>query len=374
MVRRSPTLRPASFRLSVLAGRILALVILLLIAEACGDGDGVTETKDPTRILIVVSGDAQSGVVAETLSDSVAVRLTDDGQPLEGVTVNWSVAVGGGSVSPPSTSTDAQGLARTEWTMGTQAGQATLNARAPNVAEVTLSADAEPGPPVRLGLQPGLAVLEVGGGRQVQASLEDRFGNPVDPVEADPVSRDTDIVTVSDEGRLTAWKSGTAFVVFGTGEMTDSVAVAVVDAGGFAALVQPESDDWTAEVSPAEVVDLKIFLIAPLAGARNLAALQGSLTWDAAQMDYQNSDAYSGGPAWVSNYDAAEEGSVRFVAYAPEGSDSTFVAGTVRFRIAGTNNPVLAPIQIWLQAAGTETGEHITDRIVVLPSTLEIVP
>jgi hypothetical protein len=324
--------------------------------------------------LSVVSGDAQSGVVAEPLSDSVTVRLSDSGQPVEGVAVVWSVEAGGGSVSPPSTQTDAQGLARTEWTMGTEAGRGTLIVRAPNVSELRLSADAEPGPPVSLGLEPGLAVLAVGGEEQVQASLEDRFGNTVDPTTAEPVSRNPDVVTASSGGTLSAWTPGTSFVVFKAGEMIDSVAVAVVDGGGFAALVQPEPDDWAAEVSPSDVIDLQVFLIAPAGGTRNLAALQGTLTWDAARFVYQSSQDRNGGPAWVSNHDDAEPGSLRFVAYAAEGSETTFSAGTVRLQVTETEARTMVPLEIGLEAAGTEAGERITEGIAILPSILEVVP
>jgi hypothetical protein len=66
-----------------------------------------------------VSGDNQTGSVGTTLPDPLVVRVEDpDGNPLSGVTVNFAVTSGGGSVSPTSAVTNSSGQASTVLTLG----------------------------------------------------------------------------------------------------------------------------------------------------------------------------------------------------------------------------------------------------------------
>jgi hypothetical protein len=58
-----------------------------------------------------------------TVADSVRVRITNpNNAPVGNAKVSFSVAAGGGSVSPASVKTDANGLASVAWTLGPQKG------------------------------------------------------------------------------------------------------------------------------------------------------------------------------------------------------------------------------------------------------------
>lgn len=58
------------------------------------------------------------GVVSAAVEDSFAVQLRDArGNPVPGAQVAWAVTAGGGTIVSP-TSTDAQGVARTQWVLG----------------------------------------------------------------------------------------------------------------------------------------------------------------------------------------------------------------------------------------------------------------
>ena len=74
-----------------------------------------------------VSGDAQSGQVGTSLPAPLVVRVTDAfGNPVPGITVNWTVT-GGGSVSDATTQTGENGQTSVTRTLGTTAGpQGTL--------------------------------------------------------------------------------------------------------------------------------------------------------------------------------------------------------------------------------------------------------
>ena len=65
---------------------------------------------------------SRTGGAGQTLADSLRARVTDPfGNPVPGVPVVWS-ATGGGTVSPAGATTDALGIARAAWTLGTTVG------------------------------------------------------------------------------------------------------------------------------------------------------------------------------------------------------------------------------------------------------------
>lgn len=60
-----------------------------------------------------------AGVPGAAMADSLAVRAVDSfGNPVPGATVSWTVNQGGGAVSPTSSVTGANGIARTRLTLG----------------------------------------------------------------------------------------------------------------------------------------------------------------------------------------------------------------------------------------------------------------
>ena len=110
--------------------------------------EGITETVTfnaeaslpppmPTA-LSIISGDNQNGLTGKTLADPFVVEVRDqNGDPLEGVTVTFTVSVGGGSLSDTSVDTDANGLAQTALTLGNDPG---TNAVEASVEEITETA------------------------------------------------------------------------------------------------------------------------------------------------------------------------------------------------------------------------------------------
>ena len=104
------------------------LAILLAAAvAACGDDDG-TGPGESTPVMAKQSGDAQTGDPGAALPDPIVVRVTRDGSALPGQTVSWNVSAGGGSVSPGTSTTDANGDASTTWTLGPAPGGNALDA------------------------------------------------------------------------------------------------------------------------------------------------------------------------------------------------------------------------------------------------------
>lgn len=105
--------------------RSLGWIALFGLGMACGgssdDGSG------PSQSIARSAGENQTGDINTELDDSIRVLLTENGAALAGTTVTWS-AQNGGSVTPTTSVTDANGLAATTWTLGSTAGPQTARA------------------------------------------------------------------------------------------------------------------------------------------------------------------------------------------------------------------------------------------------------
>ena len=101
-----------------------------LNATALGRTVSFVATAVP--LLHIVSGDNQASTAFAPAKDSLVVRMARvDGTPIPGVSITWIRMSGSqGVVNPTNSVTDAQGLARTSYTMGTF-GPQTVTARTP---------------------------------------------------------------------------------------------------------------------------------------------------------------------------------------------------------------------------------------------------
>jgi plastocyanin len=86
-----------------------------LLAGCGGDGGG-----EPTRVTVIakVGGDAQEGVVEQTLAQPILVLVTENNAPLAGATVDWLTTGTEGTLDPQSSVTDGDGLTSATWTLG----------------------------------------------------------------------------------------------------------------------------------------------------------------------------------------------------------------------------------------------------------------
>jgi plastocyanin len=157
---------------------------------ACGGGGGGNTTPSTTAIAKASanSGDAQSGTVGQPLATPLNVIVTENGTTSPGNTVVWATGASGGSVNPGSAVTDANGIASTTWTLGTESGsqaaQATLSGAAGS--PVSFTATAAP--------DAAATLINAGGGGQtgaintplaapLHAKVADQFGNGVPGID-----------------------------------------------------------------------------------------------------------------------------------------------------------------------------------------------
>jgi len=95
---------------------------------------GATAVAAAADSLVQVSGNNQSTTTSTLLASSLVVRVTDRfGNVVVGHLVNFAITSGGGSVSPTSAATDANGEAATQWTLGSTGGTQTVQVTAASV-------------------------------------------------------------------------------------------------------------------------------------------------------------------------------------------------------------------------------------------------
>jgi alpha-tubulin suppressor-like RCC1 family protein len=120
--------------------RFHALLALLVVWNVgCGDGGGGTPPPEADE-LVITSGNHQTGATGAVLADSLRVQvLGSGGSPLQGATVQWSVTQGQATVSPTQSTTDANGSAATEVTLGPTPGAVVVSATVENLAPAAFS-------------------------------------------------------------------------------------------------------------------------------------------------------------------------------------------------------------------------------------------
>ncbi len=88
---------------------------VLLCFAGCGTEPVVARSTE------LLAGSQQTGALGAPLAEPLSVRVVgSDGKPFNGAQVSWSVVTGGGSVSPATSTTSPDGIARTLWTLGTR--------------------------------------------------------------------------------------------------------------------------------------------------------------------------------------------------------------------------------------------------------------
>jgi hypothetical protein len=140
--------------------RLLAAACLPLLLAACGSEapsaitppEGISTVTAANGVsLTLTGGGAQAGAPGQPLAAPVAVRVTDrGGRPLANRQVIFTVTPGA-DADPRLACTDADGYARTTWTLGPQLGAQSLRATGTG-GTLAVTANAHRGSGARIGL------------------------------------------------------------------------------------------------------------------------------------------------------------------------------------------------------------------------------
>jgi VCBS repeat-containing protein len=142
-----------------------------------------TATAGSASSLSIVSGNNQTATAGTRLPADLVVRLVDgEGNGVPGTAVAWVVSIGGGSVTPENGTTDDQGRASAQWTLGPNPGENRVDAVVSGVGIANFTATGTAGAPSGLAIltQPsGSAQNGVPFARQPVVQLRDGRGNDV---------------------------------------------------------------------------------------------------------------------------------------------------------------------------------------------------
>ncbi|HET9438914.1 MAG TPA: Ig-like domain-containing protein, partial [Longimicrobiales bacterium] len=186
----------------------------------CGDGTGPSG-PGPAASLTIISGNNIDGPVGTTVGTPLAVRVVDaNSRPVPNVLVQFSIPLGGGSLSAAADTSDAEGLASVTWTLGQTAGNARAEARAQGVTPAQFNAIVRAGAPAalqRVSNPPGTSAANFELADSVSVRLTDNFGNPIEGVAVGfsvtagggTISHTTRTTSVQGTARV-AWRLGAA--------------------------------------------------------------------------------------------------------------------------------------------------------------------
>jgi len=176
-MKTDSSLRAAKKRFAALLG----LLGMTLAFGACKDNNSNTAPLVAASLTADASTNGQTAVAGTAVTLPVSVHVMDqNGEPLGGATVTWSVVNGAGHTGAASSTTDASGMATTAWTLDTLTRLDSLTASIQSGAKVTFTARGT-------AAQPFTATM-VSGNNQVDASgatsapfvimVRDRYNNP----------------------------------------------------------------------------------------------------------------------------------------------------------------------------------------------------
>ena len=132
--------------------------------------------------VVKISGDGQSGTPGAVLPQPLVVQVLDaTGNPIPNRAVTWVIGDGGGSVTPETSNTDAQGNASTQLTLGPGVGSNTVNAVVSGVGTATFTATATAGLPSASTstVSASPTSVTVGGSSTITVTVRDASNNPV---------------------------------------------------------------------------------------------------------------------------------------------------------------------------------------------------
>ena len=209
----------------------------------------VTVTLPPTG-LMKLSGDNQTGYTGAALARPLVVEVRDaNGDPVEGVTVTFTVTGGGGSVNRETTQTNARGRASTRLTLGDGPGTNTVRVSVGGLSQTTrftAEATLPPPPPV---------LLKISGDGQVGVP-----GQRLEPFVVEVRNQDGDplvgvfVVFLHDDGSL-----NTVFAATGSDGRAEAILTLGSDTGTTTVTVQVRGVSETFEatvISPPKEIEI----------------------------------------------------------------------------------------------------------------------
>lgn len=267
-----------------------------------------TAMLGPPADITKEAGDGQTAQVNMAVPVAPTAKVVDaGGNPVPDVEVTFTVTSGGGSVTGAVATTDASGLASVgSWTLGTAAGENTLDAQVSALSPVSFTATGTAGPPANVAKEAGDGQTTAAGADvpvSPEVKVTDGFGNPVEGVTVDfavtsgggSITGATPVTSTSGLAAVGSWTLGDApgdntldATVTGAGTVTFTA----TGVAGASNIAKQAGDGQTAEVNTAvpvaPTVELTDAMGNPVQGQEvvfEVTSGGGSITGDTALSD-----------------------------------------------------------------------------------------
>lgn len=239
-----------------------------------------TAVADAAAQIMVDAGQGQSAIAGNPVAIAPRVQVLDQfDNSVQGVTVTFSVASGGGTPTGATPVTDADGLATVgSWTLGPMVGANSLEASAAGVGTpATFTATGTVGPPALMSIVNGNAQTDTVGQvlpNEYSVEVTDINGNPVEGttvtwsplgVGSITASSDTDASGIATATRTLGNGTGTQSATASVGGLQPGesprtfTATAVADAP-FSMEVSGASNNQTATVATPVAIDPRVLV------------------------------------------------------------------------------------------------------------------
>ncbi|MBX7120030.1 MAG: Ig-like domain-containing protein, partial [Gemmatimonadaceae bacterium] len=226
----------------------VALGTTVITASSGSISDSLPIVVQGTPRLAIVAGDGQRIDWGAIAPDSLKVRVLDaTGAPVGGVSVDFTVSLGGGTVSPASAPSDANGYAATQWRIGSPLGAHTVTASRAGFQNAVFQGTAVAGTRItRIRVVAARTTLTGPGDAESLAAetynVADSLitGRAVAWTSSAPA-----VASVDAAGRVVGVTAGTAWIGAALDDGRDSVLVTVQPGGGSGVR------HWTGAVSSA---------------------------------------------------------------------------------------------------------------------------
>ena len=164
------------------SAQVAGLVAATVIAAGCSSSIGDPSHVNPPTFEAVTPA-TLSGTVGAEVSPAPAVRIRDgNGNPMQGVSVEFQLTAGGGTLQSPGAQTNIDGVATAVWTLGQRPQVSSLFVTSHGLTNLVFTATAVAGPASSISPRVNdLARLVATGGRAGHPSVDvrDQFDNPV---------------------------------------------------------------------------------------------------------------------------------------------------------------------------------------------------
>ena len=185
--------------------------LFVLLVAGCSSSSSTAPRPSNVMISVIEPTGILTGIVNTEVGQFAArVRDSVTGQFLSGITVNWSISQGAGSLPAPTTTTDSIGVATNTMTLDTHPGPAEITASLSNGKAVRFTVAAVHGPIATVQSAVGQLPGVPGGIDTIAVTVADQYGNPVPQalvhfLTTDGVVRDT-VANTDGSGRaFTQW-------------------------------------------------------------------------------------------------------------------------------------------------------------------------